>query len=395
MPLLDGFGLLKELRSDENTRTIPIILLSARAGEEFTIGGLEAGADGYLAKPFTAKKLMVQHSPIIAHHLNEILFMLTITLVLIQATVSSHLSMAKLRLESAQREHRLRQEVNDAKEQLEMILDSIGDAFINLDKHYQYTYANQNVIKMLGIQKEDLIGNPIWNLFDREDAVIRTALNNALHKGISVTFESFSSSLGHWYENRIYPSSDGNSASIFMADITLRKKAEERLEILSSVGLLLSECWDLKALLPEIAKLAVSHGLLANWCIVDLLSEDGKIQRISTEHAQRSLWQIKWHKHLSEKHNESSNKVKSNSTTILKFSLQERGFVEIHTELEDRSFVAFPIEARGKIFGIWVFAYTNHRYYQVHSLLFNLILRTSFKRKIVPNRKKILLLLKN
>lgn len=48
MPGLDGFGLLKALRADPTLRDIPVILLSARAGEESTIEGLEAGADDYL-----------------------------------------------------------------------------------------------------------------------------------------------------------------------------------------------------------------------------------------------------------------------------------------------------------------------------------------------------------
>lgn len=57
MPKLDGFGLLKELRGKRETRDIPIILLSARAGEEARIEGLEAGADDYLVKPFSAREL--------------------------------------------------------------------------------------------------------------------------------------------------------------------------------------------------------------------------------------------------------------------------------------------------------------------------------------------------
>jgi signal transduction histidine kinase len=57
MPILDGFGLLKALRGEEQTRTIPVILLSARAGEESHVEGLDAGADDYLIKPFTAREL--------------------------------------------------------------------------------------------------------------------------------------------------------------------------------------------------------------------------------------------------------------------------------------------------------------------------------------------------
>jgi signal transduction histidine kinase/DNA-binding response OmpR family regulator len=57
MPELDGFGLLRELRADPALRDIPVILLSARAGEEAKIEGLQAGADDYLVKPFNAREL--------------------------------------------------------------------------------------------------------------------------------------------------------------------------------------------------------------------------------------------------------------------------------------------------------------------------------------------------
>jgi DNA-binding response OmpR family regulator len=51
MPRLDGLGLLRALRADETTRAIPVVMLSARAGEESRIEGMEAGADDYLVKP--------------------------------------------------------------------------------------------------------------------------------------------------------------------------------------------------------------------------------------------------------------------------------------------------------------------------------------------------------
>ena len=62
MPRLDGFGLLRALRGDPNLRDIPIILLSARAGEEARVEGLEAGADDYLTKPFAARELIARIS---------------------------------------------------------------------------------------------------------------------------------------------------------------------------------------------------------------------------------------------------------------------------------------------------------------------------------------------
>ncbi len=60
MPGLDGFQLLHALREDAQTKTIPILLLSARAGEEATIEGLLAGADDYLVKPFSARELVAR-----------------------------------------------------------------------------------------------------------------------------------------------------------------------------------------------------------------------------------------------------------------------------------------------------------------------------------------------
>ena len=60
MPGLDGFGLLAALRADAATCAVPIILLSARSGQEATVEGLEAGADDYLIKPFSAPELLAR-----------------------------------------------------------------------------------------------------------------------------------------------------------------------------------------------------------------------------------------------------------------------------------------------------------------------------------------------
>lgn len=81
MPGLDGFELLRALRADPRTREIPIILLSARAGEESVVEGLEAGADDYLIKPFSAQELV--------------------------SRVNGHLQMAQLRYESLDQERTL------------------------------------------------------------------------------------------------------------------------------------------------------------------------------------------------------------------------------------------------------------------------------------------------
>lgn len=60
MPVLDGFKLLKALREDPLTQGIPVLMLSARAGEAARVEGLEAGADDYLVKPFSARELVAR-----------------------------------------------------------------------------------------------------------------------------------------------------------------------------------------------------------------------------------------------------------------------------------------------------------------------------------------------
>ncbi|OBA59917.1 histidine kinase [Mycobacterium sp. 1100029.7] len=74
MPRLDGLQLLSALRSDPRTAALPVLLLSARAGQEASIEGLLAGADDYLVKPFAAAELLarvranVELSRLRSHH---------------------------------------------------------------------------------------------------------------------------------------------------------------------------------------------------------------------------------------------------------------------------------------------------------------------------------------
>ena len=62
MPELDGFGLLRAIRAQPEFHDIPVIMLSARAGEEATIEGIEAGSDDYLTKPFSSRELLARVS---------------------------------------------------------------------------------------------------------------------------------------------------------------------------------------------------------------------------------------------------------------------------------------------------------------------------------------------
>ncbi len=60
MPKLDGFGLIARIRADDALHQLPVMLLSARAGEEAKVEGLQAGADDYLVKPFSTNELLAR-----------------------------------------------------------------------------------------------------------------------------------------------------------------------------------------------------------------------------------------------------------------------------------------------------------------------------------------------
>ncbi|MES2505588.1 MAG: PAS domain S-box protein [Verrucomicrobiota bacterium] len=115
MPRLDGFGLLHALRQDPATRTIPIILLSARAGEEARVEGLDAGADDYLIKPFDSRELL--------------------------ARVSTHLSLAQSRQESAR-------QASLAEERLQHMLTLLPAAVYSCDQEGRITFFNPRAAEL-------------------------------------------------------------------------------------------------------------------------------------------------------------------------------------------------------------------------------------------------------
>ena len=65
LPGKDGYAVFRDLRQDERTSQIPVIMLTARAQTEDRIEGLEAGADDYLTKPFSPKELVLRVNAIL------------------------------------------------------------------------------------------------------------------------------------------------------------------------------------------------------------------------------------------------------------------------------------------------------------------------------------------
>ena len=130
MPKLDGFGLLARIRDDAKTRSLPVILLSARAGEESRVEGLEAGADDYLIKPFSARELV--------------------------ARVRANLEIHRLRQESVRSKNASR-----AKSAWRRFYESglVGVIYWNMDG--AIVDANDKFLEMVGYTRQDLAAGRI------------------------------------------------------------------------------------------------------------------------------------------------------------------------------------------------------------------------------------------
>ena len=135
MPRLDGFGLLRAIRDDPTLASTPVILVSARAGEESRVEGLQAGADDYLVKPFTARELM--------------------------ARVETHLKLANLRRESTEREVRIRSEAELEHQKLRATEERLAET------SRLYRELQNREAKIRRLVDANIVGVVIWDLDGR------------------------------------------------------------------------------------------------------------------------------------------------------------------------------------------------------------------------------------
>jgi PAS domain S-box-containing protein len=202
MPDMDGVELLKTLRQTSNTRSIPVLLISGRAAEDYRIEGFEEGADGFLAKPYTEREL--------------------------RALIGSMLRSARVRADAAGREAREHAEQRALIERA-TLLESITDAFYALDRQWRHTYVNRRALDYYGMERADLIGRSLLEVFPvLKDTVFESQFRRALREERSVSFESFAPHMERWLDVHAYPTPQG--LAVNFRDISRRKNAEAELQ---------------------------------------------------------------------------------------------------------------------------------------------------------------------
>jgi len=149
MPGLDGFQLLEELRRDPRTEAIPVLMLSARAGEEARVSGLEAGVDDYIIKPFSARELT--------------------------ARVASLLNLSRARREADEQKQHLRS----------LLLQAPTPIVILRGRHHVVELANPLTCRIWGRSEEEVIEKPLLDVVpELRDQSVRALLDGVLHTGI-------------------------------------------------------------------------------------------------------------------------------------------------------------------------------------------------------------------
>ena len=155
MPRMDGFELLRQLRDDQNLKSIPLILLSARAGEESRVEGLAAGADDYLVKPFSARELL--------------------------ARIGANISMAKIRREAAEQERALKNEA-------ELERNQIRELFMHTNRELEERNADI-------LRQAEQVRELSWRLLRTQDEE-RRHIARELHDSAGQTLAVLGMNLG-------------------------------------------------------------------------------------------------------------------------------------------------------------------------------------------------------
>ncbi len=112
----------------------------------------------------------------------------------------------------------------------EVILDSITDGFMTLDKNWNFTYINKTLELLYGKNKNTILGRNYWEVFPKaKELKFGEELQRAAQEQKAVHFEEYSPTFHQWVSISAYPSEDG--LTIYSKDITWEKKLQEQIRL--------------------------------------------------------------------------------------------------------------------------------------------------------------------
>lgn len=204
MPNMDGFELLAVVRQDPTLADLPVIMLSARAGEEAKIEGLDAGADDYLIKPISAAEL--------------------------KARVGAAITVAKVRRQAHEREIALRQAAETERDRLDIILSGLRDHFIVYDKDFRFTFVSDSWLRSVGKKREDMLGKVVFDEFPYVKGTDwEKAIRHSMETRQPSAVQFYSAPYDKWWDLRYWPSQEGGVCQLGL-DISDVKASQFALE---------------------------------------------------------------------------------------------------------------------------------------------------------------------
>ena len=120
-------------------------------------------------------------------------------------------------------------ELQKVYEEKNEILESIGDVFFAVDKNWTVTYWNNQAVKMLQLQRPDILNKNLWDAYPHINIpLFREIFSKAVEEKAVQHFEDYSDRLQRWFEVSVYPSANG--LSVYFKDINDRKIADQQIK---------------------------------------------------------------------------------------------------------------------------------------------------------------------
>jgi two-component system, chemotaxis family, CheB/CheR fusion protein len=208
---------------------------------------------------------------------------------------------------------RAEEETRQTHEVLSTLLERVSDTFVALDHEWRFTYVNNRILEVLGMEREALIGRVYWDVFPD---LVGTTMDDSYRRAMAeqiplhVEFDGTDTS-GGWYEINFYPSPDG--ISTFGRDITEEKRLQiqieneraqaetERERLLVQLAKEQNRLRELTETLEKRVKTrTVQVQRLATSLLVAEHQERKRISQILHDHIQQMLYSVQWRMHMLE-----------------------------------------------------------------------------------------------
>jgi signal transduction histidine kinase/DNA-binding response OmpR family regulator len=245
MPKLDGFGLLQAVRNERSLAGVPVVMLSARAGEEAKVEGLDAGADDYLVKPFSSRELL--------------------------ARVAANIQMARLRTKAARELFQSERRLQMTNERLDLALATGRIAIFEFDLDADVAKVVGPLTEFFGVSETEAArGLPLRRFLDGIDPADRdrvaALIGDAMMKGqpYEAEYRIVGGAIPRWVVARGTSEQGGRRLVGAVIDISEEKDAEDALreerralEVLNRTGAAIAAELDLDRVVQSVTDAGV------------------------------------------------------------------------------------------------------------------------------------------